>query len=282
MLTYDRLLARMQTLSGTATTHFDGERLVLLKRTIKSVVKACEAGLRGNQDVLSPGQLKHWMERNIKTIHAQFDEPLQEQHASATNKRKRTATADAPAKRQKRATPTPMGDGEVRQVAAGLLALCSSSPPSTPPYSTKALSPPAIDHDKLRIDGDRKIYTPFPVVDRKKGPKPTFLAGVQYAMDNIHKHGTNHATFTANFPEYVRAELGIEKMAESRVQRTASEVTAAEGLLGMMGGRTEGHSGGWVAEKIRLQASHTAGNAAGHVGGQATGLAVSKSFWNVI
>jgi hypothetical protein len=270
MLTYDRLLARMHTLSGTATTHFDGERLVLLKRTIKSVVNACEAGLKGNQKVLSPGQLKHWMERKIKTIHAQFDEPLQEQPASATNKR------------QKHATPTPMGDGELRQVAAALLALCSSSPPSAPPYSTKAPSPPAIDHDKLRIDAGRKIYTPFPVVDRKKGPEPTFLAGVQYAMDNIHKHGTSHgthrATFTTDFPEYVRAELGIERMVEKRIERTASEVTAAEGLLGMIGGRVGGHDDGCVTGHT----DHTAGNATGHVRSQATGMAVSKSFWNVI
>jgi hypothetical protein len=282
MLTYDRLLARMQTLSGTATTHFDGERLVLLKRTIKSVVNACEAGLKGKQEVLSPGQLKHWMERKIKTIHAQFDEPLQKQPASATNKRKRTTTEDAPAKRQKHAMPTPMGDGEVRQVAAALLALCSSSPPSTPPYTTKAPSPPAIDHDKLRIDAGRLIYTPFPVVGRKKGPKPTFLAGVQYAMDNIHKHGTSHgthrATFTTDFPEYVRAELGIKRMVEKRIERTASEVTAAEGLLGMMGGRVGGHDDGCVTG----QTDHTAENATGHVRGQATGLAVSNSFWNVI
>jgi hypothetical protein len=278
MLTYDRLLVRMQTLSGTATTHFDGERLVLLQRTIKSVVNACEAGAKGDQKRLSPGQLKHWMERKIKTIHAQFDAPLQEQRASATNKRKRTATADAPAKRQKRASPTPMNDGEVRQVAAALLALCSSSPPSTSPYSTKAPSLPAIDHDKLRIDAGRKIYTPFPVVDRKMGPKPTFLAGVQYAMDNIHEHGKHHTTFTADFPGYVRAELGIDKVAEKSVERTANEVTAAEGLLDMVGGQMEGHNGGWVTG----QTGHTTRYGAGHVGDQATGQVVSKSFWNVI
>jgi hypothetical protein len=278
MLTYDRLLARMQTLSSTATTHFEGERLDLLQRAIDSVVDACDAGLKGDHEVLSPGALKHWMERKIKGIHAQFDEPLQEQPTSTTNKRKRTTAEDAPTKRQKRATPTRMSD---RQVAAAILALCSSSPPRTPPYPTK---PPDIDPDKLCIDAGRKIYTPFPTVECKKGPKPTFLAGVQYAMDNIHKHDMGNAIFTTDFAEYVKAELGIEKAVERRIERTASEVTAAEGLLGMMGG---GHNGGRAAGEAGERtgggnAGQAAGHGAGHVGGQTPGQVASRSFWNVI
>jgi hypothetical protein len=271
MLTYDRLLARMQTLSTTTTTHFEGERLRLLQNAIKSVFDACEAGLKDDHEVLSPGALKHWLERKVKSIHAQFDEPLQEQHSSTLNKRKRTVAKGTPAKRQKCAPLTPMNDV---QVAAALLELCSSSPPRTPPY------PATIEPDKLRIIAGRKIYTPFPTVDRKKGPKSTFFAGVQYAMDNINKHSRGDATFMEKFPEYVRAELAVGKMDERTVERTESEVTAAEGLLGMFGcghsgGRAAGQVGGHIEDE---NVGKAAGHGAGHAVGQTAEQVASKSF----
>jgi hypothetical protein len=262
MLTYDRLLAHMHRLSASLPSHFEGERLSQISNAIKSVILACKRGLTGDQETLSPGQLKHWVERKIQAIHELFDNPLSLK-ATTPNKRKRTSNDDAPAaKKVKRDE-----DGEVRRVAAALLALCSSSPPSTPPH-------PPITHDMRLIAAGRKVYTPFPDVDRKRRTEPTFLAGVTYAMQNVGEHGMGITKDMEQFTEYVRAELGIESVGERR----SDEVEAAKGLLGMIGvgraggragienaGQAAGQAGGHTGDENDAQAAR---HGAAHLGGQ--------------
>jgi hypothetical protein len=277
MLTYDRLVARMHPLFASLPSHFEGERLRLLRTAIESVIIACKKGLTGDQETLSPGQLKHWVERKIQSIHESFDNPSALQATPPTKPKRTTADEDATAAKKAKRD----GDGEMRHFAAAILALCSSSPPSTPPH-------PHITHDMRLIAAGRKIYTRLPVVDRKRGPKPTFLAGVTYAMENIRKHGMGITTNTERFTEYVRAELGIEKTIERR-----SEVEATESLLGMMGagcaaGQSAGDENAGVAagpakDHIEDENSGRATRQGDeNLGGHDAGQAVSKSFWNVI
>ncbi|KAF1937518.1 hypothetical protein EJ02DRAFT_312015, partial [Clathrospora elynae] len=64
MLTYERLLSRMQVLLEEAAEQFPGEENAERRRLLQTAIKS---------KVLSPGQLKHWAEKKIKRIQERFD-----------------------------------------------------------------------------------------------------------------------------------------------------------------------------------------------------------------
>ncbi|KAF1832993.1 hypothetical protein BDW02DRAFT_580781 [Decorospora gaudefroyi] len=298
MLTYERLLTRIETLFTVAADNFPSEeneeRRHLLQAALESVKISSRAGLEGSQNVLSPGQLKHWLVQKIKTIHERFDGPHEDEPAAAANnKRKRGASATpAPKRRKKSSTVT----AEDRAAATALLALSNESrlaleemqmpppaPPSdlenraTPPSSSSSFSssntvrqkprmrtqppPPPSNQDLAVRDVGRKRYTSFPPVDRTKGPKETFLAGVVYAMDNVPRA---NAPFKTSFSKYVRAELGFGAEVVRTVEWSAEELMVAYALVEMRSGAGIGGQDG------------------GQAAAQPAGQAVRNSFWNVI
>lgn len=100
MLTYERILARTSALLDIATNEFEGERRRLLQSAINSVTISAEAGLEGDQEVLSPGQLKHWLERKLEAIHKSFDGLVQEGNSPAPTKRAIAHTADSASRKR--------------------------------------------------------------------------------------------------------------------------------------------------------------------------------------
>ena len=267
MLSYERLLVRLHTLTAITDQTFSGEeyeeRRCRIQLAIKSaIISSSQAGLDGDQEVLSPGQLKHWLEKKIKDIHKSFDDPVQEEQATSPGKR-RLATSTTPVaasnKRQKRQAT------EEQNAAAALVALAR---PVTPAFT----------HDIIaarRIARGRKAYTHFPTVDRSRGLKDTFLAGVQYALQNLAAASATEPSAPAfncvEFHDYVRAELGIKTALEREVEKRQAE-----------GGAAGDVEATWAAGQLTGMAN------AGCVGARDIGAsgdagqAGSKGFWDVI
>jgi hypothetical protein len=242
MLSYERLLARMQSLLDIVAQDFPSEeneqRRRLLQTAIKSVIVSSQAGLDGDQEVLSPGQLKHWVQTKIKDIHESIDNPVRGEEAPIKKRRIAPTAHFVSNKRQK----TSIGDDQ--DVAAALLDLARPVAP--------ALSPTA-----RHIAKGRKTYTTFPAVDRSKGPKETFLAGVVFTLENLaasQPEGCCHHTFDEpDFHEYVKAELGIKGTQELKINMKKAQPRTAEDV--------------------------DARRAAGQLAGMKS---ASKSFWDII
>jgi hypothetical protein len=207
----------MRTLFDVAAQEFPGEeneqRRRQLQTAIKSVIISSEAGLGGDQEVLSPGQLKHWVEAKIKDIHESIDGTVHGDEAPSKKRKIAPIAHFVTNKRPKRIT------SDEQDVVAALLNL------ACPPIPTLTL--PA-----RRIAKGRKIYTAFPAVDRSKGPKHTFLAGVEYALKNFaagQRDASQHHTFSdVDFREYVKAELGIKGADESETRKNPARQVASK------------------------------------------------------
>ncbi|KAH7356070.1 hypothetical protein BKA66DRAFT_446030 [Pyrenochaeta sp. MPI-SDFR-AT-0127] len=79
-LSYDRLLLRLETLFDAVPGQYPGaenaQRVKDVQRAIKAGSIAAQAGLEGDDSVLSPGQLKHWVISKMDDINEQFDREL--------------------------------------------------------------------------------------------------------------------------------------------------------------------------------------------------------------
>jgi hypothetical protein len=115
--------------------------------------------------VLSPGQLKHWVEAKIKDIHESVDGAVQEEQVPS----KKRSTAPTTQLITEKSYKTAASDEQ--DVTFDLLNLAF---PPVPNLSLIA----------RRIAKGRKTYTTFPTVDRSKGSKVTFFAGVDYALED--------------------------------------------------------------------------------------------------
>lgn len=76
-LTFGRLLDRLTRLFDAVPDQFPGENDGPRSHNVRSALKAgmvsAQAGLEGDQTVLSPGQLKHWINDKIAAIHERLD-----------------------------------------------------------------------------------------------------------------------------------------------------------------------------------------------------------------
>ena len=224
MLSYERLLECLHALAEIADQIFSSEEYKQRRRRIQAAIKSAiissQAGIHGSQEVLSPRQLKYWLEKKIIEIHQSFDddddddddddndtndnnaaiqEEEEEEQATLPGKRKlpasTTSAAAASSKRQKRQMT------EEQKTAAALLSLAR---PATPAFTQDMVA-------VRRIVSGQKAYTPFPTIDRSGGPKNAFLAGVQYALQNLAAAGPSAPTLNrGEFYEYARAALGIK------------------------------------------------------------------------
>ncbi|CAA9961977.1 hypothetical protein PTMSG1_05354 [Pyrenophora teres f. maculata] len=260
MTSYEGFLTRLHTLETITDQKFPAneneERHRLLRLAIKSAIISLQAGIDGDEDVLSPSQLSHWLEVKMKDIHESFDGPVQEEQAPAPRKRKSAPIVElAPGKRQKRRTT------EEQDVAIALLALAR---------------PPAIvfKQDTManrRIPRCRETYTDFPAVDRFEDPKDAFLAGVQYTLQNFASAEPDAPAFDRiEFHNHVRARLGTKTAVEMEVGRGHDEIGADEDV---------------EATRAGVQLVEMANT--GRVGavrdvGQSASQANGKGFWHVI
>lgn len=76
-LTYERLLERLEDLFDSVPKDFpgpeDAQRVKDVLRALKAGMVAARAGLNGDQSVLSPGQLKHWVNGKVADMHDSHD-----------------------------------------------------------------------------------------------------------------------------------------------------------------------------------------------------------------
>lgn len=76
-LTYSRLLKRLNQLYEAVPAQFPGDdnvqRAKDVQRAIKAGLIAAQAGLEGDDSVLSPGQLKHWVTTKMNDINERCD-----------------------------------------------------------------------------------------------------------------------------------------------------------------------------------------------------------------
>jgi len=282
MLSYERLLERLHALSEIADQLFSGEEYKQRRRRIQAAIKSAiissQAGIDGSQEVLSPGQLKHWLEKKIKEIHQSFDddddddddnnnndaavqeeeEETEEEQAPSPGKRKllasTTPVAAASSKRRKRQTT------EEQNAAAAFLVLAR---PATPAFIQDLVA-------ARRINRGRNAYTQFPAIDRSGGLKDAFLAGMQYALQNLAAAAAESSAPAFNhgeFHEYVTAELGIKTALEVEVGETQAEEGGAAGDV----------EATWAAGQLTGMAN------ARDVGVEEdAGQADGKGFWDVV
>ncbi|RMZ70600.1 glycoside hydrolase family 67 [Pyrenophora seminiperda CCB06] len=257
MLTYARLLRSLHTLYPIINQSFperkNKERRRLMHIAVDSAIISSEEGLNGSDEVLSPGQMKHWLQRKFAEIHESVEE---EEEKAPASSQKRKNTASSARNKRYRSQKTDVSQ-DTQDVADALLALARQDTTGT----TQRI-----------LDHGRSTYTAFPAV---YGVRNAFLTGAQYALENMGSAGSGACVFSSPaFCEYVRAELGLAMAEEGEV--------AVEDTEGGEGDVEATRAAGQLAGMAMAERGGMGDGAVGGGASRPVGRFGNKGFWDVI